>query len=193
MKKTTQVIQEPELDSTEFIVENVRKVNVTVRGTRPLLMNRYIGNLERIDKTPEAEAKEKLYLQDGKLVQPAEHFEKAMERVASGVKIPGEGKKTYKDWIKAFVTVEPMFIVHKNQHWEIDTRAIKNPATKGRNPRHRPMLNNWELSFQLLIKNPRLELAKVEKILRLAGEFNGIGDYRPKFGLFEVTKFEPLQ
>jgi hypothetical protein len=183
--------QKTELDNVESVVKNVRIVHCEIRGVTPLLMNRYTGNKEVVDRPKEEDAKERLYLLDGKIVQPAEHIKKALEKVAGSFKDVGHGKKSMRDKIKAFVRIEPVFIPHIIQDYTIDTRPIRNPTTKGRNPRHRPMLTNWGLAFDIIVKNPTVELAKVEKILRQAGETNGLGDNRPEFGQFEVVKFKP--
>jgi len=172
-------------------VAETRKISCSIKGTAPLLMSVFNPNLERQrDITPEQDCNERLYLYNGEIVQPAIHLEKAMEKMAGEVKIPGAGKKSYRDLVKAFVSVEPVFIEHKIPKWVVYSVPVVIKATKGRIMRHRPMFPKWELSFEIVVRNTKIELSKLEDILRRAGEFNGLGDYRPKFGRFEVTKFE---
>lgn len=185
MKKQMQTYE------TETVeVAKVRRVHCVIRGTAPLLMNVFKEGKEvKKDITPEEACKESLYLFKGEIVEPATHIEKAMEKMATGFK--WENKKTYKDLVRAFVTVEPLFIPHKKPKWEVFSTPVVIKATKGRIMRHRPMFPDWELEFDIVVKNPELKLSVLEAMLRAAGEFNGIGDYRPKFGLFMVVKFEP--
>lgn len=178
-------------ETHEISVSPKRRVHCAIKGKTPLLMNIFKdGNNGKRDITPEQACEESIYRFKNEIVQPGVHIEKAMEKMAANVTWEGHGKKTYKDLVKAFVTVDPPFIKHKNPEWEVYSCPVVIKATKGRIMRHRPMFTDWELEFDLIVKNPELKMKHLEGILRAAGEFNGLGDNRPKFGQFEVTKFE---
>jgi len=98
------------------------------------------------------------------------------------------GKKTYKDAFKAGVFVRPDLIPHKNQAWTIDKRTAV--IGTSRIWRCRPQFDDWELDFTIEIRDERIQPALVKEVLTLAGLYVGIGDYRPRFGLFEVTRFD---
>ena len=99
-------------------------------------------------------------------------------------------KKTYKDVIKGGVFVTPDEILHKNQKWTIDRRSAVNPSTRGRVMVNRPVFPNWTLDFDLNVIDDRAEIPVIKEILEYAGLYVGIGTFRPKFGRFEVKKFQ---
>jgi hypothetical protein len=42
----------------------------------------------------------------------------------------------------------------------------------------------------ILVNDDRIQPLVVKQILENAGKYHGIGDYRPRFGLFAVNVFE---
>jgi hypothetical protein len=58
--------------------------------------------------------------------------------------------------------------------------------------RTRPRFNQWALEFELSIVEEIVNKDDVAKYLIKAGLRKGLGDYRPKFGRFEVARFEWL-
>ena len=166
-------------------------VDVTVKGTRPLLQNDSFGEDGGSSKKgqiydPEEESGKRLIKDEkGKICQKATHFEGCLIKSAAEFKF--KGHKTYKELFKAGVFVEPLLIKHKIPKYEIDTQQVK--IGTARIIRHRPRLDNWELDFTLKILDDRIDALIAEEVLENAGKYVGVGDYRPKFGLFEVTKF----
>lgn len=60
--------------------------------------------------------------------------------------------------------------------------------------RSRPALKEgWKASFILMVNLPEyVEPQKLNYLIQMAGRINGLGDFRPTFGRFTVTKFELL-
>lgn len=168
------------------------KINVTIRGTAPLLMHRFGGEPKKMKRSkteydPKEEAESSLYTDEkGKLVQLATHLEACM--IKSAVQFKMQGKKTSKDAVKAGVFVKPEMIPHKIQEWEIFTVPVV--IQRSRILRSRARLNKWELNFAMKVIDERLTPNIVKEILVNAGKFVGIGDWRPRYGRFEVIKFE---
>ena len=52
--------------------------------------------------------------------------------------------------------------------------------------RTRPIFREWALRFQVTFNDALLNAADIEEFLRLGGEQVGLGDWRPRFGRFEV-------
>jgi hypothetical protein len=52
--------------------------------------------------------------------------------------------------------------------------------------RTRPIFREWALRFQVTYNDALLNEAEIEEFLRLGGEQVGLGDWRPRFGRFEV-------
>lgn len=176
------------------------KFNCHVRGIAPLLFNRFPD-----EDNPEGKSKKKkaiaskdeqveksLYrTKDGKVFQPAEHFVGAM--IKAGVQFKLDGKKTYKDVVKGGVFVEPMQIVHENQTYEADWRSTVIPSTRGRVMKGRGRMDNWELKFVVTCIDDRANANDIKEILGYAGNYIGVGDYRPRYGRFEVVSMEEVK
>lgn len=167
---------------------------VKVKGIRPLLQNlmaeEEAGNVRKGQVYDDMEEATKRLVTDneGNLCQPSSHFESAM--IKSGVDFKFKGHKTYKELIKAGVVIQPDLIPHKITHWEIDKRTVK--IGQARIRRCRPKFPEWELEFELHNTDDRVSGATLKDVLENAGHYYGVGDYRPKFGLFEVLEFEKI-
>jgi len=77
--------------------------------------------------------------------------------------------------------------------FEVDSRPVTIPATKGRVMRHRARFNEWSVRCSMRINEKILEEALIRKLLTEGGEQIGIGDYRPEkggpFGTFAVVEW----
>lgn len=174
----------------------MKTINVEITGIAPLLQNRFPmeehgHNISKATKkvyVPEDEAKKCLYIKDGQIYQPAEHIFQSMIRAATDFKF--SGKKTFKDVVTSCIAVEPEEIpMISDKPYEIDTRPVV--IQRARVLKWRPKFNQWKLRFKLLIlDDTNISPANVKEILEKAGATKGIGDYRPRFGRFMVTRFE---
>jgi len=177
------------------------KFDVIVRGTCPLLLNRFPSETQ-INKQPmksgsnvhdpKIEAENALYKnKNGIVCQPASHIEGAMIKASTAYMMAGKGKKTFKDAFKGGVFVEPMMIPHKNQKWELDLSPVN--VQRAKIMRARPRFDEWELTFNILNIDDRIRKEVLKQILIDAGRYFGVGDNRPRFGRFEVIKFEQIK
>jgi len=77
--------------------------------------------------------------------------------------------------------------------FEVDSRPVTIPATKGHVMRHRPRFDVWGAEFDLLVNEELMSIELAHQLLQEAGMQIGIGDFRPErrgpFGTFRVTKF----
>ena len=135
----------------------------------------------------EEEAQAALYLdEDGTIVEPGSHVEGAL--VKAGANFKFQGRKTYKDVIRSGVFVEPELIPLQSDGYEVDTR----PAViqRSRIWRSRPLFKKWEMEFSIRnIADQQISARVLKEILEYAGECVGIGDFRPRYGRFEVVSF----
>lgn len=75
----------------------------------------------------------------------------------------------------------------------IDKRTVKNPSTKGRNVRYRAKFDKWESNFRIIVNSDDyLSKDILEEILGYAGNFVGVGDYRPRFGRFKLVDIKAV-
>jgi len=178
------------------------KIDVSIKGIVPLLQHRF-PEAEQIEEkvskrsgvpNREKEIEQALYkLPDGTIYQPSTHIEGALVNAAKNFKISGKRGKTYKDLVKSAVFVSPEAIPHKIQKYTVDERAVVMPSTRGRIIRRRPRFDDWELDFQIDVNDEQMPVEVLKQILDYAGSSVGIGDFRPKYGRFIVTKFKEVK
>ena len=173
-------------------------INVEITGIASLLQHRYPIEEQGENKkksakkvyVPEEEAEKACYRDEtGFLFEPAEHIFGALTRTATGFIF--DKRKTYKDVVKGGVLVEPEQISLGVKKWdEIDTRraVVQRSAVV----RYRPKFNKgWKMSFNItILDDENIDETVLKDILDKAGASCGIGDYRPRFGRFQVTKWD---
>ena len=174
----------------------MRIINVEISGTAPLLQNRFPEEQDdkksnkktgRIDYSLQAE--EALFKNaKGVHYEPSNHVEGALRKAAVQFRIPGQGKKTYKDLVLRSLVVIPDEIPLQPQEYEVDKRSVR--VQRARVFRYRPRWDDWTLNFQIQMLDEQFDTDVLKEILEYAGAAIGIGDYRPKFGRFKITNFE---
>ncbi len=173
----------------------VERYAVIIRGTRPYLMHRFaIEDSEITRKSgtkpdPKEEAEKALYKDEkGVICTPSKQLESALSK--AGADFTFKGKKTFKDVMKSGLIIDPLMIPHKSQEYAVDLQAVV--IQRGRIIRARPRFDKWELNFTIQVMDERITERQLKDILTSAGQYIGIGDYRPKYGLFEVVKMEKI-
>lgn len=197
------------------------RIAVSIVGTRPLLMNRnplpeeeaagipdWVENITNLD-TKQSTTTETVGVPlnqqdwfsdfirsqyrtaDGQLYQPSRSIHKNMEKASLNYKIKGKGKKTYKDLVMGAMAIEPDQIIHKIQECVPDRQYVG--IGKARIVRTRARLDNWALDFEILVFLDQLPLDALKKILIYGGMCLGVGDYRPHYGKFDVTRFDKMK
>ena len=181
---------------------------VTIEGISPLLHARHPtpDEAEKIQKRSSRGGKKVKTVTDeeqyemhsyvnkkGEFIQPGEMIEAALVKAGTNWKM--DGKKTYKDAFKAGMFVSPVEIVHEIQKFHPDGRWGKNPSTGGAIWVVRPRIDiGWRLSFTIHVSlDEKIHDSTLKDALEYAGMYVGIGAWRPKFGRFEVKKFEEIK
>ena len=176
-----------------------RTFTVRIEGTAPLLMHSPSGlggekKARGVIPSPEEEAEAGLYCDgEGKIVVPARCIEGSIVKAGSAKTAAGQGKKTYKNFILAGVQVSPEEVP---LIYEKDFIIDKRRAVIMRQGiiRCRPRFDKWALEFDIRIIDQYLlghgQDAMLKSIFEDAGSLVGLLDFRPRFGRFEVTKFE---
>ena len=54
--------------------------------------------------------------------------------------------------------------------------------------RTRPIFTDWSLDFEVRFNAAVMDFDSIKKALDYAGEIKGLGDWRPRYGRFEVTQ-----
>ena len=183
-------------------------VKVKIKGTTPLLMNRFteeaqikVSNgsttaLVGSKGTPREQAAKKVYAdEDGNLHLPGPNIFSAIICAGKFHKAGKSKVTTVKtSLIPAGVALQEIVCPLGTKKFEVDSRSVVIPATGGRIMCHRPRLDDWQLAFTLDIDTEVFDPKLVRQIVDDAGKKIGLGDYRPDrkgpFGKFVVTEWK---
>jgi hypothetical protein len=143
---------------------------------------------------------------NGYLYQPANHIEGSLVEAAKRFTIKGSRGKTWREAIQAYCYVKPEKVIHLRNGEEVKAPAeelLINPTEflavntqrvkvqRAAVARSRlEIAAGWQLAFTLEIVDEQARPDVIEAILREAGRAVGIGDFRPRYGRFELVTFE---
>ena len=186
----------------------MKKVQVEIRGITPLLIHRFTEEAEQGKKTrrvevknrdPRDEATKNAYIaNDGTYFFSAFSIPNAMGNAGANHKATGS-RKSLRFVVPSAIRMATDTITILNgsgpaKTFEVDSRPVTIPATKGRVMRHRPRFNQWGARFELEVDDDLLSEEMAHQLLSEAGQSIGIGDFRPEkrgpFGRFIVTEWK---
>ncbi len=190
----------------------MKTVEVTIKGITPLLQHRFTEKSEQPGVTrpvldqprdPRAEAEQYAYRNGSSYYFPGAAIARLLREAGGSHKLKGN-RKSIKYIVPAAVIVSSDAItILKNDckskvtKFEVDSRPVVIPATKGRIMRHRPRWDAWAAKFILEIDPEVLTVELIHQLLTEGGTRIGIGDYRPErggpFGRFRVTSWKEKQ
>lgn len=183
----------------------------TISGLTPLLLHRWAEaqeteegiraiHIERRD--PRQEAEKVCYRRaDDAIYFPGAAIARMLREAGGSHKQRGS-RKSLKFVIPAAVIVLEDQLMLKDTNgdlikgFEVDSRPVTIPATKGRIMRHRPRFNTWGAEISLEIDSQMIEPETVHQLLTEGGKRIGIGDFRPErggpFGRFAVVQWAEM-
>lgn len=183
-------------------------IDVEIRGITPLLIHRFNEDAEQangrrkikmVRDDPRTQATKAAYIDAiGNFYFSGASITGCMGNAGSNHKATGT-RKSLRFVVPSAVmmTADTVTILNGDgpaKSFEVDSRPVTIPATKGRIMRHRPRFDDWGAKFQLEVDDDVLPLAVVHQLLNEGGQSVGIGDFRPEkrgpFGRFRVTRFE---
>lgn len=187
----------------------MKTLKIEIVGVTPLLIHRFSEDAEQAKATrrmevkqrdPREEATKNAYIaKDGSYFFNAFSIPGAMGNAGANHKARGT-RKSLRFVVPAAVRPMTEAITICNgtgkpaKDFEVDSRPVTIPATKGRLMRHRPRFDQWSAHFELLLDDNLLSVEMAHQLLTEAGQSIGIGDFRPEkrgpFGTFRVVKFE---
>jgi len=188
-------------------------IDIRIDGVTALICNRFTDaaaeaatngsrtSSANSDKgTPRDQAEPKLYLDlDGKPCVPQPNL---LRCIVDGGKFHKIGKAQVttakSSLLYACLDIDGVTIrIEHTQPWRVDTRAVRIPATGGRILAHRPMFDDWALSFTAMLDTSLVSARLFRQIVDDAGQRIGLGDFRPStkgpFGKFKVTAWSERQ
>jgi hypothetical protein len=185
----------------------MNSIEVQIRGVSALLVHAFGLDFEnadqartivRIQKTPREQAESVVYRDTEHFYVPSTWIIGALRDAGANHKLRGSRRSL------RFVVPSAVFVMEENiticlqgqpvKDFEVDSRPVTIPSTKGRIMRHRPRFDMWELNFHLEVDPNTLPTDLVHQLLEEVGRSIGIGDFRPAkggpFGRFAITKWE---
>ena len=101
-------------------------------------------------------------------------------------------KKTYKSYVFAGILIEPEnILLNTNNGWEVDLKPVV--INRSRVIRARPRFDAWMLDFTVEINDPIITPSSLKQFIVDAGKYNGLLDFRPLYGLFELLSYEKVE
>jgi hypothetical protein len=185
-------------------------VITTIKGLSPLMQHKFSNQAEaalgdetrpvQLDRLLPREQAEQACYRDGEdfCYFPGQAIARLLREAGSSHKQRGS-RRSVKYLVPAAVIV-PDDAIHildaegkKVDDFEVDSRPVTIPATKGRIMRHRPRWDEWTATFALDIDDTVLPEELIHQLLEEGGRRIGIGDYRPEsggpFGRFSIVEW----
>lgn len=184
-------------------------INARIEGVAALLQHRFGEDAEadaasrRVQTnrgTPREQAERVAYRQpDDSLYLPGAAIARLL-REAGGAHKQRGSRKSVKYLVPAAVIVLDDAIALLDpqdslalKDFEVDSRPVTIPSTKGRIMRHRPRLDSWAAEFSLQIDENVLDVELIHLLLEEGGRQLGVGDFRPDrggpFGRFAIASW----
>lgn len=189
----------------------MKTITARIEGTASLIQHRFseqaesesgqttrlVGNTRG---TPREEAEKVAYrAPDRTLYHPGAAIARLLREAGANHKIKGTRKSVKFAVPSAVIVLDdtiPLQMPETGEaitDFEVDSRPVVIPSTKGRVMRHRPRLDQWSMTFHLEIDDDLLPTDFVYQLLSEGGKKLGIGDFRPEkggpFGRFIVTSW----
>lgn len=177
-------------------------IKATITGTAPFLFHRWsVDGIEAKSKAAKGSKAKKeddvesyVYRDSaGMLAIPSEYTRMAIINAAKYKQDPRSPRKSAMDLFKASIVCLDELCSLNVKDWDyLDRRRVviqRNGITRSRPA----MAIGWKFNVALQILLPEYispELAN--EVLQTAGRLIGIGDFRPTYGRFQVTKFETI-
>lgn len=82
------------------------------------------------------------------------------------------------------LTPDELYEIDNGKYRDIQTMSVNG----SRVPRCRPAFNVWNFEFTIIIDEAKLNERDIDQIVENAGRYVGLGDWRPRYGKFNIEK-----
>jgi hypothetical protein len=178
-------------------------VHVTVEGASDLLFHRW--NCESVDAKSKAAKNSKAKKEDdiesyvwrndkNELCVPGEYFRQSIIHAAKFKQDPRSPRKSAMDLFKAgIVTLSNLSSLKKTEWDYLDTRRVTIQRA-GINRTRPAMKMGWKVDVDFQVLTPEyIDSVLFQDVLNMAGRLVGVGDFRPTYGRFMITKYKISQ
>lgn len=176
---------------------------VTIEGCADLLLHRW--NCEAVaEKSLAAKGSKSkktdniesyVYRNDkGEICLPGEYLRGSIIHAAKFRQDPRSPRKSAMDLFKAAVVSMTPLATLGTSNWDYEDQRRVTVQRAGITRIRPAMRSGWEATFILMVTLPEYVSAQIlNEVIASAGRLIGVGDFRPTYGRFNVTKFEILQ
>jgi hypothetical protein len=131
--------------------------------------------------------------EDEEICLPGEYLRGSIIGAAKFRQDPRSPRKSAMDLFKAgVISLTPLASLGVTEWQYEDRRRVvvqRNAVTRVRPA----MRSGWKANFQFMINLPEyIDDTLLREVLSMAGRLVGVGDFRPTYGRFDVTRFERL-
>jgi hypothetical protein len=179
------------------------KCTCDIVGTSPLSFGAPVVSVkntgERHDDFEERTWRERMRSQDGELFISPMALKNCLSSVAKYLSesVPGKGKSTYtKHFVAGILVVDPLKLGVSPDDVTPERLFVPSDGTRGSGSRvwkTFPTLMTWKTSATIFIADPVIKAELVERYLGHAGQFIGLGRFRPEkngyYGRFRAERF----
>jgi len=184
-------------------LETPYTVSVTIEGSAPILFHRWDN--EAIEEKAKAKKNSKAKKEDniesyiyrneaGEICIPGEYLRQSIILAAKYKADPRSPRKSASDLFKAGVVSLTELASLGVKDWDyLDRRRVM--IQKQGITRTRPALQKgWRASFDIQVLTPEyIDSALLHEVIVQAGRLVALGDFRPTFGRYFITKYEVQQ
>lgn len=175
-------------------------VIVALEGSADFLFHRW--NAEAVDTKAKAaknsvakktdDIESYVYRDDeGELCIPGEYLRQAIIHAAKFRQDPRSPRKSAMDLFKAGVVSLTALASLGKVKWDYEDKRRVVIQRSGVNRTRPAMKAGWKAEFQLMVMLPEyISRSDLQDVISNAGRLIGLGDFRPTYGRFNVTKFE---
>ncbi len=176
-------------------------VSITITGSADFLFHRW--NAEAVDEKAKASKNSKAKKSDdvesyvyridgdGDLAIPGEYLRGSIINAAKFRQDPRSPRKSAMDLFKAAIVVATPLASLGVREWDyLDKRRVM-IQRNGINRVRPAMKAGWSATFDLMVVLPEyVDRNALRETIESAGRLIGVGDFRPTFGRFGITKFD---
>lgn len=177
-------------------------VRMRIRGIADLLFHRW--NVEEVDAKSKAAKGSKakktdniesyVYRNDaGELCLPGEYVRQAIINAAKFRQDPRSPRKSAMDLFKAgIVTLTPLASLGIST-WDYEHKCRVTVQRAGITRTRPAIKQGWEAEVEFMVNLPEyISIEALNDVTVNAGRLVGVGDSRPTYGRFQVTRFDPI-
>jgi hypothetical protein len=172
---------------------------VTISGIAPILFHRWDCAAVEAKSKAKKNSREKkednlesyVYrCADGTLGLPGMNLHMALAQAGKSKADPRSPRKSAYELVKAALLVTPTVASFGATTWDYEDRRRVVVQRNGVTRVRPAMREGWTLSFEVtVVDSAYVDEPLVYDLLATAGRYNGLGDFRPQFGRFNVVQF----